>query len=145
MLLDRGMTLAVIEAGTGGALAELLSNAPSSPQFLRGGLISQQRAMLAGWGVDRELLEENSVMSRTIAEAMATTARQTLGAEAGLAVCAATGPAAYEGQNPGQIFIAVDLAGTVRSSELYFRTNPTEVKRRAALFALNLLRKALLV
>ncbi len=145
MLQDRSMTLAVLEAGTGGLLSAILSDAPESPLFFRGGLVSQQRAMLASWGVDRELVEENTIMSRTVAEAMATTARQTLGAEVGLAICAAPGPDAFEGQSAGHVFMAVDMSGQVKSVEAFYRTSPAEVKRLAALFSLNLLRKALLV
>ncbi|HEX2914670.1 MAG TPA: competence/damage-inducible protein A [Chloroflexia bacterium] len=144
MLMDRSMSLAVMEAGTGGVVSALLSEAPESFNFFRGGLVSQQRVMLAGWGVDRELIEEQGVVSREVAEAMATAARQTLGVEAGLAICAAAGPEPFEGQPPGRIYMAVDLAGTIKSTEGNYRTNPAEVKRLAAVFALNLLRKALL-
>ena len=144
MLQDREMTLAVIEAGPGGMLSTLLSETPDSTLFFRGGLVSQQRAMLAGWGVDRDLIEANHIMSRPVAEAMAGAVRQALGAEAGLAVCAVPGPHEYEGQTAGHIVMAVDLAGNLHSSELFYRTNPGEVKRLAAIYALNLLRKALL-
>jgi nicotinamide-nucleotide amidase len=145
MLQDRSLTMAVMEAGTGGVLATLLSNAPDSLHFLRGGLVSQQRAVLNNWGVDAELLEQNSIMSRVVAEAMATAARQTLGAEVGLAICAAVGPDSFEGQDAGYVFLAVDMAGAVKSAEFYYKTNPSEIKRLAALNSLNLLRKALLV
>jgi nicotinamide-nucleotide amidase len=144
MLQDRGLTLAVIEAGTGGLLAAMLSDAPSSPDFFRGGLVSQQRAMLTEWGVDRELMERYNVMSREVVEAMATTARQAMGAEAGLAICASSGPNDFEGKPAGHIFMAVDLDGTVKSTDAYYRTKPTEVKRMAVTVALNLLRRALL-
>lgn len=144
MMLDRNMTLAAMEVGTGGALSSMLSDAPNSVQFFRGGLVSQQRMMLAGWGVDRELIESQTLMSKAVAEAMATTARQALGADAGLAICAATGPEPFEGKEPGHIFMAVDFAGKLKSMDFYYRTNPSDVKRLAAVFSLNLLRKALL-
>ncbi len=144
ILADRSLSLAVMEAGTGGQLSALLSQAPISSQFFRGGLVSQQRAMLIGWGVDAELLEENGVMSKVVVEAMATAARMTLGAEAGLAICAVAGPENYEEHPAGHIIMAVDLGGQVRSIEATYRTNPSEVRRLGAIFALNLLRKALL-
>jgi nicotinamide-nucleotide amidase len=144
MLQDRGLTLAVMEAGTGGLLAAMLSDAPSSPEFFRGGLVSQQRAMLAEWGVDRDLIEMHNIMSREVVEAMATAARNSMGAEAGLAICAAPGPEDFEGKPAGNIFIAVDLDGTIKSSDAYYRSKPGEVKRLGAVFSLNLLRRALL-
>lgn len=144
MLQDRGLTLAVIEAGTGGLLASMLTDAISSVEFFRGGLVSQQRAMLAGWGIDPELMDAHNIMSREVVEAMATAARHAMGSEAGLAVCAAAGPEEFEGKAAGHIFMAVDLDGTVKSADGYYRTKPAEVKRLAAVVSLNLLRRALL-
>jgi len=144
MLQDRNLTLGVMEAGTGGLLAAMLSDAPSSPEFFRGGLVSQQRAMLAEWGIERELMDEYNIMSREVVEAMATAARKIMGAEAGLAICAAAGPEDFEGKAPGHIFMAVDLDGAVKSTDGYYRSKPAEVKRLATVFALNLLRRALL-
>ncbi len=144
MLQDRGLTLAVMEAGTGGLLAAMLSDAPSSPDFFRGGLVSQQRAMLAEWSVDRDLIEMHNIMSREVVEAMATAARNSMGAEAGLAICATPGPDDFEGKPAGNIFIAVDLDGTIKSSDAYYRSKPGEVKRLGVVFSLNLLRRALL-
>ncbi len=144
MMQDRGLTLAVLEAGTGGLLSTMLSESPDSLHFFRGGLVSQQRSMLASWGVDPDLIEEHSIMSTQVAEAMATAACQSLGAEAGLAVCAVPGPQEYEGKPAGSIVIAVDLRGTLKSVEVNYRTNPGEVKRLSAVTALNLLRRAML-
>lgn len=144
MLMDRLMTLAVMEVGIGGTTTTILSNAPDCSHFFRGGLVSQHPSTLVSWGVDRELLEEYGMLSLPVVEAMATAARQTLGAQVGLAIAGVPGPAAFEGKNPGQVFIAVDFAGEVKSSEQHYRTTPAEVKRRAAISALNMLRKAMI-
>lgn len=144
MLMDRLMTLAVMEVGTGGSVTATLTNSNDAPQFFRGGLIGQQHSTLVSWGVDRELLEEQGIFSPGVVEAMATAARQSLGAETGLAVVAVPGPASIEGKNPGLVYIAVDFAGEVKSVESQYRTNPSEVKRMACITALNLLRKAMI-
>ncbi len=144
MLTDRNFTLAVMESGTGGTVSALLSEAPNSVQFFRGGMVSQQRSMLAGWGVDSNMLETYGIMSKEVAEAMASAARNKMGAEAGLAVCASPGPGEFEGKPGGHIIIAVDLDGTLKSTDLYYRTKPAEVKRLSAVLSLNLLRHALL-
>jgi len=144
MLTDRNFTLAVMESGTGGTVSALLSEAPNSVQFFRGGMVSQQRSMLAGWGVDSNMVETYGIMSKEVAEAMASAARHQMGAEAGLAVCASPGPGEFEGKPGGHIIIAVDLDGSLKSSDLYYRTKPAEVKRLSAVLSLNLLRHALL-
>jgi nicotinamide-nucleotide amidase len=144
MLQDRSLFLGVMEAGSGGALTALLNNAPQSPAFFRGGLVSQQPDMLAAWGVDQALLEEHSILSKPVVEAMASAARLTLGTEAGLAVCAAPWADSFKDTPAGQIVMAVDLLGTVKSAELHYRSNPAEIKRLGSISALNLLRRALL-
>lgn len=144
MLQDRSLFLSVMEAGTGGALSALLNDAPQSPLFFRGGLVSQQPEVLAGWGVDPELLDAHSIMSKEVAEAMATAARQTLGTEAGLAVCAAPRSTTFPGHPAGQIFMAADLFGNIQSAEFNYRSNPSEIKRLGSVFGLNLLRRSLL-
>jgi nicotinamide-nucleotide amidase len=144
MLQDRSFFLSVMEAGTGGALSSMLNDAPQSQLFFRGGLVSQQPEVLAGWGVDGALLEANSILSAQVAEAMATAARQTLGTEVGLALCAASRKDTFPDKPAGQIIMAVDLLGTVRSAELNYRSNPSEIKRLGSVFGLNLLRRMLL-
>ena len=144
MLVDRNLTIGVMEAGTGGAATALLSEAPSSPVFFRGGLVSTQRSMLAGWGVDISMLETYGIMSREVAEVMATAARRQLGSEAGLALCVSGGPGTFEDKPAGQVILAVDLDGHLESAELNYRTKPLEVRRLAAVYSLNLLRRALL-
>jgi nicotinamide-nucleotide amidase len=144
MLKDRSFFLSVMEAGTGGALSSMLNDAPRSPLFFRGGLVSQQPEVLAGWGVDNALMEANSILSPPVAEAMATAARQTLGTEVGLAICAAPRKDTFPDKPAGQIIMAVDLLGTVRSAELNYRSNPSEIKRLGSIFGLNLLRRMLL-
>lgn len=144
MLQDRSLFLSVMEAGTGGALSSMLNDAPQSPLFFRGGLVSQLPAVLAGWGVDSALLEANSVLSKEVTEAMATAARRTLGTEVGLAVCAAPRKDTFPDKPAGQIYMAVDLRGTVRSIEINYRSNPAEIKRMGSINGLNLLRRMLL-
>jgi nicotinamide mononucleotide (NMN) deamidase PncC len=94
--------------------------------------------------VDGALLEANSILSAQVAEAMATAARQTLGTEVGLALCAASRKDTFPDKPAGQIIMAVDLLGTVRSAELNYRSNPSEIKRLGSVFGLNLLRRMLL-
>lgn len=144
MLQDRSLFLGVMEAGTGGALSALLNEAPQSPTFFRGGLVSQQPDMLAAWGVDPALLEEHSILSKPVAEAMASAARLALATEVGLAVCAASRPDSFKDTPAGHIVMAVDLRGTLKSSELNYRSNPSEIKRLGSIFGLNLLRRELL-
>jgi len=144
MLQDRNLTLALIEVGTGGFATGLLSNAPNTVDFFKGSLISQQISVLTDWGIDPEVLTAANLISKEVAEALAVAARQQLAADVGLALCVVPGPVEFGGKPAGTIIGAVDLQGIVHSNEYNFRTKPSEVKRFAAINALNLLRRALL-
>ena len=96
------------------------------------------------WGVDPELIEAHGILSQEVAEAMASAARTTLGTEVGLAVCAAPRASTFSGKPAGQIFMAVDMRGAIKSAELNYRSNPSEIKRLGSVFGLNLLRRSLL-
>lgn len=144
LLQDRSLSLGVMEAGTGGTLTAQFSGAKDSQSFFRGGLISSQPMILSSWGIAESVMDNYGVVSKEAAEAMAAIARHQFGAEAGLAICASPGPEDFEGKAPGSVAIAVDLDGVVKSTEFNFRSKPSEVKRLAALSALNLLRRALL-
>lgn len=144
LLVDRSLTLAIGEIGTGGYTTNFLGQATNLDNFFKGGLVSQQPDVLANWNISPELLEGSPLVSQPIAEALAIAVREKLGAEVGLGVCAVPGPAEKQGVAAGTIVVGIDLNGNVTSHIFTFRTKPSEVKRFAAINALNLLRRALL-
>jgi PncC family amidohydrolase len=134
----------VAEVGTGGYATGLLSNASNVNVFFKGGLISQQPAVLTQWGVASDLVDETKLVSKEVAAALATTARQQLASDVGLALAIVAGPADFGGKPAGTIIVALDFQGSLHNYEFNFRTKPSEVKRWAALNALNILRRAML-
>jgi nicotinamide-nucleotide amidase len=144
MMQDRTLTLGVAEIGTGGYATGLLSNASNVSDFFKGGLISQQPAVLTQWGVAADLVDETKLVSKEVAAALATAARQQLASDVGLALAIAAGPADFGGKPAGTIIVSLDFQGSLHSYEFNFRTKPSEVKRWAALNALNILRRAML-
>jgi nicotinamide-nucleotide amidase len=144
MMQDRALTLGVAEVGTGGYATGLLSNASNVRDFFKGGLISQQPAVLSQWGVAADLVDETRLVSKEVVAALATAARQQLASDVGLALAIAAGPADFGGKPAGTIIVSLDFQGSLHSYEFNFRTKPSEVKRWAALNALNILRRAML-
>lgn len=144
LLFDREYKLAVGEIGTGGYTTNLIGQASNLDRFFKGGLVSQQADVLASWNISAELLAQTPLVSKPIVEALAIAVREKLGADVGLGVCAVPGPAEMQGVAAGTIVVGVDLNGSVTSYLFTFRTKPSEVKRFAAINALNLLRRSLL-
>lgn len=98
-----GRTVAVAESLTGGSISAVLARAESSSEWFRGGLVAYSA------DVKHTVLHvpEGPVVSAEAARAMGVGVRQLLGADVGLAVTGAGGPAPQDGRRPGTVFLAV--------------------------------------
>ncbi|MBF6589684.1 MAG: CinA family protein, partial [Ktedonobacterales bacterium] len=129
---------------TGGLLASLLTDVPGSSAAFRGGLVSYATELKAQWGVPRDVLETYGVISGETARAMAEAARARLGADVGIGITGVAGPDEQEGRPVGTVHLAVAAPHGARATSQHFIGGRSEIKWRAAMTALNLLRLALL-
>jgi nicotinamide-nucleotide amidase len=143
-LSERGLTLATMESCTGGLLASLITDVPGSSGPFRGGVISYHTELKAEWGVPREVIAAHGVISVETARAMAEAVRTQLGADVGIGITGVAGPSEQEEKPVGTVHLAVARAEGTRTSSQLFRGGRSEIKWRAALTALNLLRLELL-
>jgi nicotinamide-nucleotide amidase len=144
VMTERELLLGVMESCTGGLLASLLTDTPGSSLAFRGGLVSYATDLKEEWGVPREIVERHGVISVETARAMAQAARERLRVDIGVGVTGVAGPETQEGKPVGTVHIAVASAEWVKETSQRFHGARTEVKWRAALTALNLLRLSLL-
>jgi nicotinamide-nucleotide amidase len=144
MLIERKLTLATMESCTGGLLASLITDVPGSSNAFLGGLVSYATEMKIAWGVPREIIETHGVISAETAKAMAEAARQRLGADVGVGITGVAGPDEQEGKPVGTVHIAVATPTGTRATSQHFRGGRSEIKWRAAITALSLLRLQLL-
>lgn len=137
LLEARQLTLAVVEAGSGGSLFASLT--PSDSPALLGGLALQRPTSL---GLADEVLrmEVHDLATAAGAVVLATKARDIFGAAVGLGITIAM-PANNE---PGAIYFALDVRGRHAEEERRFRSTPAEMRRRAALWGIEFLRTQLL-
>jgi nicotinamide-nucleotide amidase len=144
MLIERGLTLATMESCTGGLLASLLTDVPGSSNAFLGGLISYATQLKEQWGVPELVIAEHGVISVETARAMAAAARERLGADVGVGITGVAGPDEQEGKPVGTVHIAVASAERISDTSQLFRGPRTQIKMRAAITALSLLRLHLL-
>lgn len=137
LLGQRGLTLAIVEAGTGGSLFNTLTAGQS--EALLGGLALQRPTSL-NLADEALRLETHNLASAAGASLLASKAREIFGASVGLGVTIALA----EGGAPSTIFYAIDVRGQLAEEERLFRATPTEMRRRAALFGAEILRNKLL-
>ena len=145
-LQSRDKTLAVMEYCTGGFLTNAITDANEAQRHFRGGIVAFGAESLAASGVPPALMENHGAVSQEAANAMASAALLQLGADYGIGVTGAPGPAELDGRPMGLAYIAIARAtnaGPQVIKELELRVPPRRItiKRRISNQALIELRK----
>ena len=144
LLRERNLCVATFEGCTAGMLAAALTNVPGSSAYFKGGAVAYAASTKEAWGVDPALLAAHGAIGLEASRAMATAARSRLEADIGVGVTGVAGPEAVGDIPAGTFFVAVDYRGRMLAEATNWRTTRSEVRRRAVMFALALLRRALL-
>lgn len=107
-LAASGLTVAVAESLTGGALVARLVDVPGASAVVRGGVVAYATYLKAALlGVDLGLLADVGPVHPEVARQMADGVRRRLGADVGIATTGVAGPAPQHGQPVGTVCIAV--------------------------------------
>jgi nicotinamide-nucleotide amidase len=133
-----------MESYTGGFLANVITNVPGSSKYFKGGLVAYTDESRTVFGLSKQLISRHGTVSSQTAEAMATIAREKLGASIGVGLTGVMGPDEIEGQPVGTIFIGLDDGQHKQSVIKNYPGNRPQVKQRAVTSALFELRKILL-
>jgi nicotinamide-nucleotide amidase len=143
-LSRRGLTLATMEDGTGGLLANIVADTPKSANCYRGGLVVCSNETKVAWGVPPDVIEQHGTISAELAGAMAVAVREKFSSDFGLSTTPVARVDNPEGKQPGLAFIGVaDASGTQTWQQNY---PPTweGVRNRAAISALFRLRERMI-
>ncbi len=110
-----GLTLAVAESLTGGAVASTVVDVPGASRVLRGGVVAYATDLKSTLlGVDPTLLARSGPVDPDVAAQMADGVRVRLGADLGAATTGVAGPQPQDGHPPGEVHVAVAWDGGVR-------------------------------
>ena len=109
-LVRQGLTLAVAESCTGGALGAALVARAGASAFFRGGVQSYSNAAKVQLlGVDEALISEHGAVSEAVAKAMAKGVREKFGADFGVSITGIAGPDGGSEDKPvGTVYMACD-------------------------------------
>ena len=146
LLKERGLTVALAESCTGGALAARLTSVPGSSAFLERGFVTySNRSKVELLGVDATLLETAGAVSADVARAMASGARRSANADVGVAITGIAGPDGGSAEKPvGLVFVAMDGALGTCVRRAHFPGGREAVRNNACQAALEMLRRGLL-
>ncbi len=139
-LIRRKETVATCESLTAGLLCAELTTVPGSSAVVRGGLVTYAtdlKTSLAGVGAD--LIARHGVVSRAVAEAMATGAARACAATWGVGLTGVAGPDGLDGKPAGTVCLAVAGRSGSVSIELSLPGDRAAVRAGTVVAALELL------
>jgi PncC family amidohydrolase len=109
VLREAGLSIAVAESCTGGAVAAAITSIAGSSAYFLGGAVTYSAASKAAvLGVPRAIIDGEGVVSAPCALAMAQGARRVFGADVAVATTGIAGPGGAEPDKPvGLVYLAV--------------------------------------
>jgi len=143
LLVEKGLSLAVMESCTGGLLATTITDVPGSSAYFKGGLVAHSNEAEIAYGVDAKIISEYGAISPEAAQAMAEAAKMFLGADVGVGITGVAGAEETEAKSVGLVYIGIDDGKSRRVIKGNYPGGKTRVKRRATTAALFELRKTL--
>jgi len=145
LLLAKKGTLATAESCTGGYIAHLITSVPGSSGYFRGSVVAYSNELKEELlGVLPESIEQYGAVSETVVSEMAIGAQTRLNADYVIAVSGIAGPDGGTPEKPvGTTWIAIATPDQVISRHVLLGDHRGRNIRRAALEAMNLLRKSI--
>ena len=141
----QGFTLATAESCTGGMAAQRLTSVPGSSQVFLGAVVAYADGVKATeLGVPQGILDRHGAVSAETAAAMASGARERLGADVAVAVTGIAGPDGGTEEKPvGLVYLHAESPSGSRAADFVFPGDREGIRRRATVTALHLVRRLL--
>ncbi|NLM51941.1 MAG: competence/damage-inducible protein A [Firmicutes bacterium] len=146
LLFAQKRTVAVAESCTGGLLAHILTNIPGSSDYFHLGLVTySNQAKVSQLHIAEALLAAEGAVSESVAKAMANNVRQIAHTDFGIGITGIAGPTGGTEEKPvGLVYIALATPSQVKCHKFNFLGTRENIKERAVISALNMLRLYLL-
>ena len=145
-LIENNETLALAESCTGGLISHKITQAPGASQVLRGSLVAYQRTLKeTELNIESSLIDQNGIVSEQTAIAMADAIRKKWNTTYGIASTGYLGPEGGDSfAKLGTVWLAIATPQGCMSKSFSYENNRERSKERAAISALDLLRRTFL-
>ena len=146
LLCEKNLTISTAESCTGGIVASSLIEYPGiSDVFMEGAITYSNEAKMRRLGVKKETLDKYGAVSRETAEEMAIGIARETKTNIGLSTTGIAGPGGGTLEKPvGLVYIGVCINGKTKVERFELSGTRDKIRKRAALNALNMLRKEIL-
>jgi len=141
----RGLKLAAAESCTGGLVGAMLTSVPGASDVFVGGVVAYSDEVKRDQlDVPDDVLERHGAVSAEAAAAMAAGARERLGADVAVSVTGIAGPGGGTAEKPvGLVYLRAEGPDDAFGVDFVVPGDRTLIRRRAAAWALHLLRRLL--
>lgn len=138
-----GKTLATAESCTGGKIAEQITAHSGASVYFKGSVVSYAtQAKIDVLNIDKRLIEDYSVVSTQVAEAMAAKVQQLFKVDYAIATTGNAGPTKGDADaDVGTVYIAIATPTQVYSREFQLGNHRTKVIQKAVNKAFEMLQK----
>ena len=145
LLLEKGLTLGVVESATGGLVSHLITNTPGSSDYYKGSVTSySNETKIRVVGVMAGTIERFGAVSHQVAEEMAAGGRKALAVDICLADTGIAGPAGATAEKPvGLFYLGLSHGERTFSREHNFTGDREQNKQSAAEASLQWLKEYL--
>jgi nicotinamide-nucleotide amidase len=145
LLREAGLTVAVAESCTGGLVAKRFTDVPGSSDYFIGGVTAySNKVKTEVLRVPAQLLVQHGAVSNEVAAAMAQGIGRLLGTDCALSTTGVAGPAGGTEEKPvGLVFVGSVVRGVTQVERLRLFGRRDQIRERAAMAAIDLLRRRL--
>ena len=146
LLVDRKLTISTAESCTGGMIASRLINYPGiSEVFLEGAVTYSNEAKERTLKVKKETLDTYGAVSEETAKEMAIGISKRTGSDISVVTTGIAGPGGGSEEKPvGLVYIGLYYKGNVKAFKYIFNGNRHNVRTKATVTALDLVRREIL-
>jgi nicotinamide-nucleotide amidase len=145
-LTKQNKTIATAESCTGGKIAESFTANAGASRYFKGSIVSYAtESKVNVLKIDKSLIDEHSVVSGQVAEAMAISVLQLFDTDYAIATTGNAGPTKGDSNvEVGTVFIAIATKNAVYSEEFSFGNHRTRVIQKAVNKSFEMLQKEIL-
>ena len=144
--ITKKLSLSTAESCTGGEIASRLTKIPGASRYFNGGLVAYHTQSKSDvLNISKKLIEEHSVVSQEVAEAMAKEVRVKFNTSIGLSTTGNAGPTKGDSDvEVGTVWIAIASEEGIISEKFLFGINRNRIIGKAVNKALEMLFKQLI-
>ncbi len=145
LLLEKGLTLGVVESATGGLISHRITNVPGSSDYYKGSVTAYSNEVKSGVvGVSQDTLIQYGAVSPQVAEELAEGGKLLLGADICIADTGIAGPGGATAEKAvGLFYLGLSHGEMTYSRKHQFRGNREHNKQSASEEALSWLKEYL--